>query len=153
MAFLEATLDESKLPMLPLHDVADHSHDLGDHESDTTEVASIKSLEKSRIPFVRRVPTSWDVPDPSEKHKDSFWTWLRWGIVVGLQIIIALLLWRPTGLVEREFQSVLKGKHVETGGDINGLYQTRTPSFSSVMSPQAALLLIRVFFLPRCRIT
>lgn len=52
-------------------------------------------------------------------------TWFRWSVVVFLQSVILFLIWwqrvrEPTGEAER----VLKGKVVETGGDINGLYQT-----------------------------
>ena len=53
-------------------------------------------------------------------------TWLRWGVVVLLQGAILLLLWRQnvSSDLVGESDAVLKGRVVETGGDINGLYKT-----------------------------
>ena len=55
--------------------------------------------------------------------------WTCWGVVVFLQSIIIFLLWRQPvrGEMPGESDDVLKGKTIETGDDINGLYKTSTP--------------------------
>jgi hypothetical protein len=59
--------------------------------------------------------------------------WIRWGIVVALQAVIIVLLSWPHITGRGETDAVLKGKFVETGGDINGLYKTSEQRRASVM--------------------
>lgn len=127
-----AETEKSKYTMLSHHDIRldEEEYDLGDHESDTTKVSPLESYQKQAL--LRRSPSyssTWSA-DSNPTHSRAratvrLLTWLRWGIVVGLQsIMIMLLLWRNISAGDNETQSVLKGKVVETGGDINGLYKT-----------------------------
>lgn len=67
----------------------------------------------------------------AKKKRDirNFWVWLRWGVVIGLQAIIILLLsarYGETKEAEVSLPDLAAGdRSVETGGDINGLYKTR----------------------------
>lgn len=144
MAFRKSPIDESRRPMLPVDQDVEHAHDLPDHDSDATEVDSIHSLQRPEYPFEQCLPEkAYDTYSSTTSLSSSrkrhhymkgqgwvFWMWLRWGVVVGLQTIIVLLLWlRPEVVHDRETQAVLKGKSVETGDDINGLYRTCAPLF------------------------
>jgi hypothetical protein len=138
MAFRKSPIDESRRPMLPVDQDVEHAHDLPD------QVASIHSLRRPEYPFEQCLPEkAYDTYNSTTSLSSSrkrrhhmkgqgwvFWMWLRWGVVVGLQTIIVLLLWlRPKVVHDRETQAVLKGKSVETGDDINGLYRTCVPLF------------------------
>jgi len=60
----------------------------------------------------------------SKSGSEARWTWLRWSIVVFLQAIIIAVLLLPKLVSKGEIDPVLKGKVIETGDDINGLYKT-----------------------------
>lgn len=89
-----------------------------ENDSDATRTGSTTSLEK--IPLPR-----WDAHNSSSVLKreisftDTLLVWLRWGTVVGLQIIIVVLLLRPSNKTLTQEPRV-----VETGSDINGIYKT-----------------------------
>lgn len=116
--------DESTVPMLSKHRLA--STESLDIEEQTS------NLEKETVtePYHMRndsCASSWscDTVSPSRKPRLStqLLMWLRWGVVVGLQSLIIFLLCRRHE-VGGEMDDVLKGKVVETGDDINGLYRT-----------------------------
>ena len=89
-----------------------------ENDSDATRTGSTTSLEK--IP-----PPKWEVRDSSSASKrqvsftDTLLIWLRWGTVVGLQIIIVVLLLRPSNKT-----LAAESRVVETGSDVNGIYET-----------------------------
>ena len=60
----------------------------------------------------------------SKSHSEASWTWLRWSIVVFLQAIIIAVHLLPKLVSKGEVDPILKGKVIETGDDINGLYKT-----------------------------
>ncbi|KAK1238444.1 hypothetical protein MKX07_006590 [Trichoderma sp. CBMAI-0711] len=64
----------------------------------------------------------------------NFWTWLRWGTVVGLQMIMILLLCLKQSGSTNPINSLIGvaagGQFVETGGDINGLYKTLSHTYT-----------------------
>ena len=52
---------------------------------------------------------------------DNVLRWIRYGIIIGLQIVIIVLLPLRTGKLDRLVRTL---EEVETGSDINGLYRT-----------------------------
>lgn len=109
--------------------------DLEDNASDTTKTSSTGELfDKTAFLSLR---DDADVSAPSFAHRwpkrakmsSNFWTWLRWGTVVGLQTIMILLLCLKqsgsTNPTNNLIGVAAGGQFVETGGDINGLYKTR----------------------------
>ncbi|KAL7931199.1 hypothetical protein V8C35DRAFT_310655 [Trichoderma chlorosporum] len=66
-------------------------------------------------------------------RSSNFWTWLRWGVVVGLQTILILLLCLKSGSTtspRNNLPGAAGGQFVETGGDINGLYKTLSHTYT-----------------------
>ena len=109
--------------------------DLEGNESDTTKFSSTveiydkmhflplrENLSPSTSPLAQRRAAK------RSNKLNNFWTWLRFSVIVGLQIILILLLsvnqkenknW--DGTLE---ETAKAAQTVETGGDINGLYKT-----------------------------
>lgn len=111
--------------------------DLEDNESDTTKFSStIEVFDKTHLLSTREnlnPSTSAFVQRRAAKRAkelNNFWTWLRWGVTIGLQTIIILLLSVPkdknTTTGDNILDLTVGDKRVETGGDINGLYKTYT---------------------------
>ncbi|PTB62040.1 hypothetical protein BBK36DRAFT_1163373 [Trichoderma citrinoviride] len=114
--------------------------DLEDNASDTTKISSNADVfDKTAFLSLR------DDADESAssfahrlieraKMSSNFWTWLRWGVVVGLQTIIILLLCLKQGgstNLGNDLQGIGPGgQFVETGGDINGLYKTLSHTYT-----------------------
>jgi hypothetical protein len=128
--------DESSMPMLPQHHLVRDEEEipLDDNESDVTKVCSGAPYGKS-VHIRERSPSnlstwSYDAPMPARTRRRQLtlqaMTWLRWSVVVFLQTVMIILLWRQNvrGGASGESDTVLKGKIVETGDDINGLYKT-----------------------------
>lgn len=119
----KTTTDESTVPMLGKNSL----DDLYDH--DIEELAANMKDSPARNLHGRQdsYTSSWsfDTVTPSIKSRPllHFLTWLRWGVLVGLQIIIIFLLWQRKG-TEGETDIPLRGKVVETGGDINNIFKT-----------------------------
>ena len=124
------TIEECRSPLLTNHQRQD-SDEIEDNESDTTRVAVSAPHEKS-VHWVRSrslSDSSWRSSSPlssrrTARSSKTFLTWLRWAVIVSLQsIIISIMVWqRVKG--GGEMDEELKGKVVETGGDISGLYKT-----------------------------
>ncbi len=139
MAF--PTMDESRHPMLSGQQPGnDEDYYFQDNESDVTTVSLTGAPYGKPADTRRRSPSDsswWSAHDNTSSKKRQaprlvvVLTWARWGVVVLLQsIIILIMLWRNIR-GGGETDAALKGKTVETGGDINGLYKTReqpTPS-------------------------
>lgn len=92
--------------------------DYEDDNSDTTKASLIEYQNRPNSPQMwRRRSNDFDNS-----------TWIRWGIVVTIQLIILLgiaLLWSdPSASRILKGDGRLRGKTVETGDDINGLYRT-----------------------------
>jgi hypothetical protein len=122
--------DESKVPMLAIHALgAWDEEDIEENASDTSKHSTSSTLYDHSIRRKHSYNSSWSSsPSPCDKSGFSsrFLTWLRWGIIVILQsTILGLLLCQSLRRNIDETESVLKGKVVETGGDINGLFKTR----------------------------
>ncbi|KIV98730.1 uncharacterized protein PV09_09513 [Verruconis gallopava] len=92
--------------------------DVEDNFSESTRVSSFAD-EKTFEKLSRKA---------SDRRIESVLTWGRWLVVVTLQfilIMLVLLLWKqPQPRISHETVSELKGKFVETGDDVNGLYTT-----------------------------
>ncbi|KAL6874777.1 hypothetical protein J3F83DRAFT_728656 [Trichoderma novae-zelandiae] len=114
--------------------------DLEDNASDTTKTSSTAHLfDKTEFLSLR---DDADVSASSFAHRlverakmsSNFWTWLRWGMVVGLQTIIILLLClKQSGSTNSSNDLpglAAGGQFVETGGDINGLYKTLSHTYT-----------------------
>jgi hypothetical protein len=103
------------------------------NESDTTAYSE-QSLERKKLSSRRHRRASRSAPSRSPRSQ-SYLIWLRWATIVALQSVIIVVLVRHPG---NPRQLGTSGE-VETGGDINGLYPTRTflfqPSFPSSHSP------------------
>lgn len=115
---------------LPLRNESEYSKlssreedDLEGNDSESTKV-STGSLSKSSLLLRRKLR---DFTSPAERRRErrssAVWTWVRWGTIVGLQTILIALMW-SRGDLDADVDPILKGKNVETGGDINGLYKT-----------------------------
>lgn len=140
------TKDDSTVPMLHHHRHSRSEVTLNlDLDLDLEEQMpdDLKNISATAEPYHSRngsYASSWSSCDtisasPSKKsHRPSthhLLTWLRWGVVVGLQSILIFLLCRRTGHDTGgrggggEMDVVLKDRAaVETGDDINGLYRT-----------------------------
>ncbi|OAG34714.1 hypothetical protein AYO21_11106 [Fonsecaea monophora] len=133
--------DESTQPMLSQYRMRDVEEDipLDDNESDVTRVAPHAGIFGKMGRLRARSPSdmstwSYNAPNTQTRRHQSLvvvLTWFRWGMVILLQTIILVLLWRQgrTG-TGGEMDPELKGKTVETGGDINGLYKTTSHSYT-----------------------
>jgi hypothetical protein len=124
-------VDESKQPMLGIHkleawdeeDVEENASDISKHSSSSTLLGQPISRKHSYGPSWSSLSSSSNTSSLST----LLMTWLRWAVVVVLQsVIIALLVCQTILHRTGETETVLKGKSVETGEDINGLYKTRT---------------------------
>lgn len=93
---------ESKYSLLPYD---------GDLESDSS---SIHSSEKGPLSLQHTSASPFSGHDAG-----TLSSWLRWGTVVGLQTLLVALLLLRTGN-----EGLKDSRVVETGSDINGLYQT-----------------------------
>lgn len=116
---------------MPLH--MTEAEDLEDNGSDTTRVSGEAFHKPYFLPSER-------VSDQSAlsiaqrrairrvERSGRIWIWLRWGVVVVLQVIIVILLsvTRGGNTISNDSPVMLRAgnKAVETGGDINGLYMT-----------------------------
>lgn len=109
--------------------------DLEDNESDTTKAfMTAESFDKAHLLPFRLNPNPSDSISARTrlakrvKELDNFWTWLRWGVIVGLQTTLILLIsvnhGKDRSLRDTQKDSTLGDIVVETGGDINGLYKT-----------------------------
>lgn len=124
------TIGECTSPLLPKHEamLLQYDRDLEDTGSDTTRVSA--SAPSAAAKLLRR-SSSWELPwsrSSSPRRMTARSTsradWVRWGVVVALQTtMIALVAW-PRFSSDGEIEAVLRGKKVETGDDINGLYRT-----------------------------
>ena len=121
-------------PMLSTRQVEDEDEfDLEDNDSCSTKVSSTASFDKAAnepygLPWPNATTKSSRKSKAQARRGEDLWTWIRWATIVSLQciIIITILLRRREGKEGgEESESILKGKVVETGGDINGLYKTR----------------------------
>ena len=126
-----STKDESRYPMLPSRTPEDfEEEDIEENASDISKDSATTLCEKSSRRRKHSYGASWSSTHSGlQRNSPSlpvFLTWLRWGVIVGLQSIIILLVLvrQHTGKAGGETDAVLKGKVVETGGDINGLYKT-----------------------------
>lgn len=109
--------------------------DLEDNASDTTKASlTAEYFDKTELLSIRNdsdISASSFIIRLRERAKMSsdFWTWLRWGVIVGLQtIMIVLICLKQSGNTgsRNDLQGLAAGgQFVETGGDINGLYKTR----------------------------
>jgi hypothetical protein len=130
------TVDASSEPMLPHYyrHGYEEAHDdvpLDDNESDITKIGTSHPYTKTgRIR--ERSPSdmsSWSFTSPRQRSPRKRWgesyvTWFRWSITVLLQSAILFFLWRQNSTSDPEHDAVLRGKTIETGDDINGLYKT-----------------------------
>jgi hypothetical protein len=142
MAF--PTMDESRHPMLSKQQPGNaEEYYFEDDQSDVTTVSLTAEARGKPAETRKRSPSDsswWSAHDITSSKKRQarrlvvILTWTRWGVVVVLQsIIIMIMLWRNIR-GGGETDSALKGKTVETGGDINGLYKTRkNPQLPEVM--------------------
>lgn len=87
--------------------------DLG-HESDTTACSEGFLGKKGNNSGEKR---------SSRRRNQTVLTWVRWGTVVALQLLIVILLFWRLPSSSDGMDSGFEG--VETGGDINGLFKTR----------------------------
>lgn len=115
------TTDESRPPLLPQYEAKYHVDDGEDANSDTTRISAISSSETMRL---LEQHSTYDSPRWKLLSLESWWMWIRWGIIIVLQAVIIVLLSWPHTVGQREKDVVLKGKFIETGSDINGLYKT-----------------------------
>ena len=108
----------------------EHEHEyVEDNFSDTTETSSTLYASKSASPSQHQsiYHEDWlNAKRARARRQQTFTTWLRWSIIVLLQSIIILLLISTSekGAKTGESQSELRGKVIETGDDINGLFKT-----------------------------
>ena len=124
------TIEECRSPLLPKHEAnrPQYEEDVEDTASDTTRVSATAASTAAKL-LLRT--SSWELPwsrSPSPQRRVAKSTsragWLRWAVVVALQaVMIALIAW-PRFASDSETEAVLRGKKVETGDDINGLYKT-----------------------------
>ena len=109
--------------------------DLEDNESDTTKFSStVEIFDKTHLlPVRENLDTSISALAQRKAAKRTkelghFWTWLRWGVIVGLQTVLILLLSVNNNEKKDSVNSLpdlsAGDRTVETGGDINGLYKT-----------------------------
>ncbi|EXJ76932.1 hypothetical protein A1O3_10089 [Capronia epimyces CBS 606.96] len=134
--------DESRYPMLSNRRSEDEEEDefedqdIEDHRSDVSKGSSTTLYEITGLKQKQK-PSSIS---SRASQKDRL-TWIRWAAMVVLQSLIILLLlgrdmWPSRGERDRETDPVLKGKVVETGGDINGLYKTVSHTYT-FLKPEA----------------
>lgn len=105
----------------------DQEHEDGDIEgtaSPATRVGSIESFGKSF--HISQEPHMTQYIEARRSSTDSLLTWIRWLLILCLQLLIIVFLIRPVPV--KGDNCVLSGKegYVETGDDINGLYKTCT---------------------------
>lgn len=124
----------------------DHFHevediDLEDSASDTTKASStIHIYDKTNLlPLQANENSSLEEQRTARRARASsdFWTWMRWGTIVGLQTILILLLSFSQSEGAKEVPPTADPKGLattETGGDINGLYKTREYCFAYTAS-------------------
>jgi hypothetical protein len=110
--------------------------DLEDNASDITKSSStIEILNKTDF-FPLRDDANVSTTSPAQRLamkranvSSNLWTWMRWAMIVGLQIILILLFSIKQGDYTKptnDLQDLAAGgQFVETGSDINGLYKTR----------------------------
>lgn len=90
--------------------------DLG-HESDTTACSEGFLGKKGNV------GANGEKRMSRTKRAQMALTWVRWGTIVGLQLVIVMLLFWKLPSSSDEMGSGEFGT-VETGGDINGLFKT-----------------------------
>jgi hypothetical protein len=108
--------------------------DLEDNKPEAAKSSSIVSFfnKTNSLPFRDNadLSTTYLAQHPMRKGgaSSNFWTWLRWGVVIGLQTILIILvsLKQSNNTKPRnDLQNLAAGgEFVETGGDINGIYKT-----------------------------
>lgn len=114
--------------------------DMDDNASDTTKFSSTAELFDKTHFLPQRENSNPSTSSPAQrraakraKKVNIILTWLRWGVVIGLQTIIILLLSRNRSQDKNSEgnskDATAAAKTVETGSDINGLYKTRKHSF------------------------
>ncbi|UKZ49096.1 hypothetical protein TrVGV298_003335 [Trichoderma virens] len=109
--------------------------DLEDNASDTTKTSSTAEIFDKAEFLPLRGDANVSASSLTQRLKkrvkasSNFWTWLRWGVIVGLQTILILLLsLKQNGNTEPS--NDLGGQFVETGSDINGLYKTVSHTYT-----------------------
>lgn len=106
------------MPNLPL-DLEDqdlHEHDAANDSDTTLASSSFLKSSKSRSPSPK---SRREKHAEFSKRKEGWFTWIRWGVVIFLQMVIIVLLLPSSGLMN---SGKWDEKMTETGGDINGLY-------------------------------
>lgn len=117
----------------------DHFHESGDdleeNKSGSSRSSSITNFfnKRNSLPFRDNADLSTPYLTQHTTTKagasSNFWTWLRWGVVVGLQTTLIILISIKSNNDTRtrnDLQGLAAGgEFVETGGDINGIYKTR----------------------------
>lgn len=117
-------IDESTLPMLGKQELGDYYDlDIEEHATEVVKGSTATTLHARQGSYTSF--WSFDTITPSVKPQSlvHLLTWLRWGVLVGLQSIIIFLLWQRQ-VIEGETDMSLRGKVVEAGGDINNLFKT-----------------------------
>jgi len=109
--------EESNSPLLPRYQSKYHD--------DTSEDTLSNVTLPGEMPYTAaKLLQDEYTAQGSKSSSESCWIWLRWSVVVFLQAIIIAVLLLPRLVNKGEIDPVLKGKVVETGDDINGLYKT-----------------------------
>jgi len=107
---------EKQARYVSLEDQSLEEQDLG-HESDTTACSDGFLGKKGGSGGEKRLSRA--------KRTEMMLTWVRWGTVVSLQLLIVMLLfWRLPSASDEMGSEEYGTASVETGGDINGLFKT-----------------------------
>ncbi|EED15884.1 conserved hypothetical protein [Talaromyces stipitatus ATCC 10500] len=111
-----------------LFDGEHEEHDIESTTSPATRVGSIESFGKT----FHISPQSDALPyiETRRSKTEGLLTWIRWSLIVILQIFILVFLARPSP--EKGDNCILSGREgsVETGDDINGLYKTLSHTYT-----------------------
>ncbi|KAF3055335.1 hypothetical protein CFAM422_013198 [Trichoderma lentiforme] len=122
----------------------DHFHESGDdleeNKPGSSRSSSITNFfnKKNSLPFRDNADLSTPYLTQHTTTKagasPNFWTWLRWGVVVGLQTTLIILISIKSNNDTRtrdDLQNLAAGgEFVETGSDINGIYKTLSHTYT-----------------------
>lgn len=120
-------MDDTRYSALVKDRLREEEQDLDDGFSDSTKLSAFVNDKSTLHRQSEDYLTPWE--GPAQRSTTSriqpLLTWIRWFIVVTLQIVIIIMLflfWQR-GATIQETDAELQGRVVEAGGDINGLWQ------------------------------
>jgi hypothetical protein len=125
--FQEKSEEESKYKFLSDNDDEEDDDDIEATAFGTTRIPSIESFGRSfQIHSELRQLNNNGMYSNRTSCFQILTVWVRWMFVVILQVVIIFLVMRPgsKGTDDCRLSSSVKEGFVETGGDINGLYET-----------------------------